>query len=636
MVNLCPQPAQAPTVDMAGAARAQGAANVDTAKAEGIINNPNIYSPTGNQTVNWSPNGQATIYQQLSAPEQQKLAANQALDLSMLNTANNQINRVGNSLSSPFQFQSDTGWAGPGTNKQTGIQSNIIHGGYAQGNSTAPAPGMQTSYSSGGNVSDAPSGAAYGSAGSVNGNAYGQASGGPSGAAYGSAGGGPAAGAYGLAGGGPTAGSFGYSSGGPSAGAYGYSAGGPSANAYGTAGSVNSGQYSAAGNLNTSDVARMPVNAGTTGQQAIMSRLSPQIQQDDASNANTLKNQGITLGSEAYDNAMRVHNQSKNDLLTQAGLQGIGLDMSANAQGMTNALNTGNFYNQAQAQNFGQNIGAQQLQNQAIAQMFGQGTQATAAQNAAIEQNYGRASQSTAAQNLANSQNFDQASRANSSQNAAIAQNFGQGQVANTAQNQAIAQNFGQGQAAASLGNQAIGQNFAQGSQGQDQQNAAIAQNYGQGLSSQQSQNAAVAQRFGQSQAQMQDYNAAQSQNYNNQLAGIGLSNSAQAQNYNQALSNAQFQNTSQAQQYQQQLQQRELPINEIAALTSGTQINMPTYQQYTGSQIQAAPIFQAAQSQYNQGLQNAGMINANNNAFMSGLASIGGQAANAGIRKYG
>ncbi len=55
-----PSPPAAP--DYAGAAQAQGAANVETARAQGRMNNPNIYTPYGNQTVTWG-NGQRTFNQ---------------------------------------------------------------------------------------------------------------------------------------------------------------------------------------------------------------------------------------------------------------------------------------------------------------------------------------------------------------------------------------------------------------------------------------------------------------------------------------------------------------------------------------------------------------------------------------------
>lgn len=115
--------------------------------------------------------------------------------------------------------------------------------------------------------------------------------------------------------------------------------------------------------LDMSGVAAMPVNAGTTGQAAIMSRLQPQIQQQEAALAQQLANQGITPNSEAYNNAMRTQGQQQNDLLTQAALQGLNLDMSANAQGYNQALQGGQFGNTALQQSLAQQTA---LRNQPI------------------------------------------------------------------------------------------------------------------------------------------------------------------------------------------------------------------------------------------------------------------------------
>jgi len=154
-------------------------------------------------------------------------------------------------------------------------------------------------------------------------------------------------------------------------------AGSVGAGAYGQAGGINADQY---GNLKTgadmSGVARMPVNAGMTGQQAIMNRLQPQLAQQSAATAQQLANQGITPGSEAYNNAMREQQQGQNDLLSQAALQGIGLDMSANQQGYGQAMGQAGMYNAALGQGFGQAAQAQQMGNQAIGQNFGQGVTA--------------------------------------------------------------------------------------------------------------------------------------------------------------------------------------------------------------------------------------------------------------------
>jgi hypothetical protein len=100
-----------------------------------------------------------------------------------------------------------------------------------------------------------------------------------------------------------------------------------------------------------------------TGQNAIMGRLQPQIQQSDAALAQRLANQGITQGSEAYNNAMRTQQQGNNDLLSQAALGGINLDMSANNQGYNQALQSGQFGNTAANQALAQQL---QLRNQPL------------------------------------------------------------------------------------------------------------------------------------------------------------------------------------------------------------------------------------------------------------------------------
>ena len=380
--------------DYTAAAQAQGQANLTSAQQGAVLSNPNVTSPYGNQTVNYTtvpnPNGtgdpymQPNVTQTLTPAAQQTLESQQAVQQGLSGLAQQGIGTAQSALQNPFSYSGQIQTAMP-------------------------------------------------NAGAVNQ--------GPSADQYGSASGGPSAGQYGLA----------------------------------------------SGNLNTSGVAAMPVNAGTTGQQAIMQRLQPQIQQGDTAYSAQLANQGIAYGSQAYDNAMRVHNQSNNDLLSQAALQGIGLDMSANQQGYNQALQSGQFGNQA------------------------------------------------------------------------------------------VAQNFGQGQAAAQLGNQAI------------------AQNYGQGLSS----------------AQMQ--------------------NQAQNQTYNQGLQSAQFGNTAEQQQLQQALALRNQPLNEISGLMSGSQIQNPQFQAYQGQSVNAAPLFNAAQQQYNSGLQNYSAQNAAQNSFNSGLFQLG----SAGLGAY-
>ena len=116
-----------------------------------------------------------------------------------------------------------------------------------------------------------------------------------------------------------------------------------------------------------SGLARMPVDAGTTGQEAIMRRLEPTLARRDASLRQNLANQGLVAGGEAYRNAMTDEGQARNDLLSQAALQGINLDTAARAQGFGEQQAGANLFNTATAQ--GLNQQQQQAQFGNAAQM---------------------------------------------------------------------------------------------------------------------------------------------------------------------------------------------------------------------------------------------------------------------------
>lgn len=537
-------------------------------------------------------------------------------------------------------------------------------------------PGIQTSLGNYGQVAQTPDLSQYGQAGggpqagqlaeTPNLSSYGQANAGVNaqGVNYG-----PQAGQYGMARGGPQGGQYGYAGGGPQAGMYGL-AGSVDANAYGQAGGVNAGDYGQAAGinanaygqagggpragqyglaqnaLNTSNVAAMPVNAGTTGQQAILSRLTPQIERSQEATRQRLANQGLVPGTQAYQTAMLEENQRGNDLYAQAALQGLNLDMSANAQGYGQALSSGQFGNQAVAQNFGQGQSAQQMRNAAVAQNFGQGTTAQQLTNQAIGQNFGQGVTAQQLGNQAIAQNFGQGMNAQQLQNQAIGQNFGQGVTQQQLQNAAIGQNFGQGQTANAARNAAVAQNFGQGLSAQQAQNQAAQQQYNQlmgvaGLQNQtvlQNQQAALAQQqadmarqqqlFGQGVTSTQLGNQAISQNQQAALAQQQAQNAAQLQQYNQALGGAQFGNTAQQQDLTQKLALRNQPLNEITGLMSGSQIQMPQFQGYQGQSIAPAPIFAGAQAAGQNAMNQYGIAQSGANAQTSGLFGLAGLGA--------
>jgi len=212
------QPAAPAVPDYAGAAAAQGAANKETAIAQGYINNPNVYTPAGSQLVTFNPTtNQPTIRQTLTPTAQETFDTQQRVQKLLASLGETGGKTAQDVISNAF---SPTGTAGQG---------------------------LQT-------------------------------------------------------------------------------------------------------RLDLSSLAQMPVNAGMTGQQAIMSRLEPQLQRQQAAMENQLANQGITPGSEAYRTAQTQAAQNRNDLLSQAALQGISLDTGARAQG----------FNEQQAQMAAQNAAQQQ------------------------------------------------------------------------------------------------------------------------------------------------------------------------------------------------------------------------------------------------------------------------------------
>lgn len=262
------------------------------------------------------------------------------------------------------------------------------------------------------------------------------------------------------------------------------------------------GQYGYAQGVDLSGLPQAPINAGTTAQQAIMSRLEPQLQRKRAALETQLANQGLVRGGEAYNAAIQEAQQGENDLRTQAALQGIGLDQAARAQA------------------FGERQGATQSYN------------------------------------------------------------------------------------------------------------AAVQQNLQQGLSVQDAQNRAAQQVFGQRMDIQGLYNTALAQNQNAALQQQAAANQAQAQQFNQALQAGQFGNTALQQSLAQQLALRNQPINEIGALMSGSQVQMPQFQGYTGANVGAAPVFGAAQAQGDFAQRNYQNQLAGYNNQMGGLFGLGGALA--------
>jgi len=160
--------------------------------------------------------------------------------------------------------------------------------------------------------------------------------------------------------------------------------------------------------IDTSGIAAMPVNAGMTGQQAIMSRLQPQLTQNENATRQRLANQGLVTGGEAYENEMRTMGQNRNDLELQAAAQGINLDAMMNQQGFGQAQAQGQFGNEAQLNQFQSALQNAGMGNAALQQDYQNQLAAQTAQNAAIAQNYNQQLGMAQFGNEAQQQSLDQ------------------------------------------------------------------------------------------------------------------------------------------------------------------------------------------------------------------------------------
>jgi len=505
---------------------------------------------------------------------------------------------------------------------------------------------------------------------------------------------GPAAGQYGMAGAGPAgldvytpalAGGQGISQG-PSAGLYGFAGGGPAAPgqiagadlsmAGRVAGGPQAGQYGMAQGyvpaerlqqqIDTSQLAQLPVGAGTTAQQAIMSRVQPQLERDRAALENQLRNQGLTPGGEAYNAEINLFNQRANDLVQQAALQGINLDAQMRAQGFSERQIQTELANQARQAQFGMGTTQAQLANQAVGQNFQQALAAQQAQNQAQAQafqqqlqtgQFGREAQQMAfqmgqsaqeAQNRAVAQNFAQAQAAQQAANAAQAQayqqrmgeaefvrsgqlaSFGTQQQAQQMYNQAVQQNMAMGLSAAEAQNRAAQQTFQQQGTAQELRNQALAQNQAAAMQQYQAQLGRQAQGFGQQMDVAGLYNASLAAQQQSALQQAQAAAALQAQGYNQAQGAAAFQNAQRQAALQEQLALRAQPLNEIAAIMGGAQVQMPQFQAYQGADVAAAPIFGATQAAGNFAQQNYANQVAAYNARMGLYGNIAGAAGTA------
>jgi hypothetical protein len=85
----------------------------------------------------------------------------------------------------------------------------------------------------------------------------------------------------------------------------------------------------------------------------------------------------------------------------------------------------------------------------------------------------------------------------------------------------------------------------------------------------------------------------------------VGFNNNVNQQDIQNAFANANLTNASRAQGINEMAQLRQMPLNELLAMLNGTSVQSPNFQPVTPTNIQPAPVFQAAQAQNQAAQQN-------------------------------
>lgn len=119
--------------------------------------------------------------------------------------------------------------------------------------------------------------------------------------------------------------------------------------------------------IDESTLPQRAIDIGKTAQEALLSRIEPNLAREDEALRTRLANQGVTLGSDAYAREMNLQGQKGTDLRLQAALQGVNLDQANRAAALNeaytaqsrpldliSALRTGAQVNNPQFQGFAQ------------------------------------------------------------------------------------------------------------------------------------------------------------------------------------------------------------------------------------------------------------------------------------------
>ena len=291
------------------------------------------------------------------------------------------------------------------------------------------------------------------------------------------------------------------------------------------------------------------------------------------------------------------------------GLQGAGLDLQAqqiNAENQARseqtginrdiasveaALGVGRFANEAQAQQHGQSREQFEAHNSGVGQQFGQ--------------DLATAQFGTANQNTNNENKLAAAQFGNNAQAQAFAQMLAGGEFENDASTQALLNAIAGGDFA----NRAQGQEFEQGMANADLNNDILSQIFGQDLAAGEFGNNAQAQDFAQQLAQLTAGNDAQGQIFDQAMAEALLGNSTgqqsfendqtlidrlnaiSQQDYANATGQVGAENAERDAELNELLMLRNQPINEIAALLGGSQVQSPNFVNTNAGQMPTTDI---------------------------------------------
>jgi hypothetical protein len=174
---------------------------------------------------------------------------------------------------------------------------------------------------------------------------------------------------------------------------------------------------------------------------ALLSRINPQLSNDRAALEQKLANQGLMPGSEAFNRAVDESSRASNDARYGAILAGgqeqsrlVGLEAqraqfqnSAQQQLYDQIMGKGTFANSAQQQQFGQNAAQMEANNSGQAQQYQQGLASAQFGNDANQQIFANNNQATAGNNSLQDQAF------NAEQSKIAAQNSQRTQALNEA-----------------------------------------------------------------------------------------------------------------------------------------------------------------------------------------------------------